>query len=135
MKTKIKYCVVAVIALVFFGCENNDASLKQDCVRGRYVGPYCEGIVVEILDDHKIGQYWKSTYGTETYSNSVVASIDTTLLRSLSSAESYFMEDSIFFFQYRDGGYARKLYNVCDPSPFITIFFVSKNSCDTDENG
>jgi hypothetical protein len=99
-----------------------------------YTGNYCEGIVVKILDDHKIGKNWDSMDGTVSYTNSILASVDSLLIKSLSNPASYFSKDSIFYFQYKDGGYARKQYNVCEPSSFVTITFVSKNPCIKNEN-
>lgn len=66
------------IGLFAFSCE--DPGLKSDCVLGKHIGNYCEGAVVQILDNHKTRRDWKNpftTFGPEVYVNSVVASIDT----------------------------------------------------------
>ncbi|WP_125185159.1 hypothetical protein [Botryobacter ruber] len=124
--------LILFIGLFAFSCKDQPL-IHTDCVRGKYIGEYCEGVVIQIPDDHKIGKEWKSTYSSETYKNSVVASIDSLLAKSLGNPNSYFSPDSVFYFKYKDGGYPRKQYNVCEPSAFITITFISKNSCVTNE--
>lgn len=97
---------------------------------GKYIGNYCEGAVVQILDNHKIGRDWKNpftTFGPEAYVNSVVASIDTLIAKKLDP--DFFSTESVFYFKYREGGYGRKQFSNCEPSAFITITFISKNRC------
>lgn len=133
MKTRFSYLIHLTSILLVFSCES-DKEIPQDCVKGMYTGNYCEGIVVRILDDHKIGKSWNSMDGTVSYTNSIVASVDSLLLKSLSNPTCYFSKDSIFYFQYMEGGYPRKQYNICEPSSFLTISFVSKNPCTKNEN-
>jgi hypothetical protein len=133
MKTRFSYLIHLTSILFAFGCDSGKA-ITKDCVKGQYTGNYCEGIVVKVLDDHKIGKSWNSLNGTVSYANSIVASVDSLLLKSLSNPTSYFSKDSIFYFQYREGGYPRKQYNVCEPASFLTISFVSKNPCTKNEN-
>ena len=133
MKTNLYYFFIPAIIMVFaFSCEKDD-TVRADCVQGKYKGEYCEGAVIQILDDHKIGKDWESMYGDETYKNSVVASIDSLMAKSLNSSDSYFSIDSVFYFRYVGGGYPRKQYNICEPSASITITFVSKNPCQNNE--
>jgi hypothetical protein len=117
--------LILAIGLFAFSCEDQD--LKSDCILGKYIGSYCEGAVVQILDNNKIGRDWKSMFSDEVYTNSVVASIDTLMAKGL--APDFFSTDSVFYFKYRNGGYARKQFNVCEPSAFITITFISKKPC------
>lgn len=128
MKTRISYLTHLTSILLVFGCESDNAVTK-DCVKGMYTGSYCEGIVIKILDSHRIGRNWHSMDGTVSYTNSIVASVDSLFLKSLSNPTSYFTKDSIFYFQYKKGGYPRKQFNVCEPASFLTITFVSKHPC------
>lgn len=117
--------LVLIMGLFSFACE--EQLMESDCVYGRYVGEYCEGVVVQILDDHKIGNNWQSMFSDETYSNSVVASIDTLMAKKIDSG--LFSEGSEFHFKYKDGGYGRKQYSVCEPSASITITYLSEQPC------
>ena len=141
-KTLAKRMIHAIVLILWVGiaagCQNdsNTIALSHECVKGKYLGRYCEGFVIQILDDSKIGRDWDSMHDSATYSNSVVASVDSLLLNSLSSGQSahYFSEGSVFFFQYKEGGYPRRQYNICEPSPFITISFLSKEACVDNES-
>jgi len=133
MKTRTSLLISFTFTLLSFGCES-DKVITKDCVKGMYTGNYCEGIVVKILDDHKIGKNWDSMDGTVSYTNSIVASVDSLLMKSLTNPTSYFSKDSIFYFQYKEGGYSRKQYNICEPHSVVTISFVSKNPCLKNEN-
>ena len=133
MKTKFSYLIHLTSILLAFGCDSEKV-ITKGCVKGMYTGNYCEGIVVKILDGHEIGKDWDSMDGTVSYTNSIVASVDSLLIKRLSNPTSFFTKDSIFYFQYKEGGYPRKQYNVCEPSSFITISFISKNPCNKNEN-
>lgn len=113
------------IGLFAFSCEDQD--LGADCVYGKYTGDYCEGAVIQILDDHKIGRDWTSMFSDEVYTKSVVASIDT--LISMGLNPDFFSVGTEFYFTYRDGGFGRKQFSICEPSSFITITFISKTPC------
>ncbi|MCL6260906.1 hypothetical protein M3O96_17515 [Aquiflexum sp. TKW24L] len=122
---KIIAFLILPIGLFAFSCEDQD--LKLDCIRGKYIGNYCEGAVIQILDDHKIARDWKSMFSDEVYTNSVVASIDTLIAKGLDP--DFFSTDAVFYFKYREGGYGRKQFSICEPSAFVTITYISKNPC------
>lgn len=122
-----------LIAIWLTSCLGEGTSVNGECVKGKYLGLYCEGVAVQILDGDSIGRDWFATYGDQHYKSSVVASIDTLLTKQGFNPSILNAEDSVFYFQYRKGGYARKQYNVCDPSPFITITFISRENCRQNE--
>jgi len=102
------------------------------CLQGRYLGTYCDGMVVEVLGESDITLDWEGMFDSKIYVNSVVASIDTVFLSHLQERrelEDFILAGNIFYFQYKMGGYPRKKFNVCNPSPFITIFNISKADC------
>jgi hypothetical protein len=121
--------IVVIVLLLNISCDKIEDTKKNDCVRGKYIGSYCEGIAIEIIDNSKIGKNWTGTYDNKLYSNSIVVSLDSTLLINTQNLDSYFSKDSTFYFKYKEGGYPRKQYNVCDPSASITIISLSKNPC------
>jgi hypothetical protein len=98
------------------------------CIKGQYVGSYCSGSVINILDKTGIGKTWKGQDGTN-YTNAVVASIDSIYIKSVVHPDNYFKQGTIFYFKYRDGGYPRLEYNLCEPAPFITITYLSLSPC------
>jgi hypothetical protein len=105
---------------------------EEVCIQGRYAGTYCDGMVVEILEESDIAMNWEGMFNSETYANSVVASIDTIFLSQLPDRreiEEFILAGNIFYFQYRMGGYPRKQFSICEPSPFITILNISKTRC------
>lgn len=80
---KFCYHLPIIIALLGSGCERNDeAILKLPCIKGKYLGKYCEGVVIQILDDADIGKDWENMYTNQLYSNAVVASLDSLLTES-----------------------------------------------------
>jgi hypothetical protein len=96
------------------------------------MGTYCGGVIVQILDDHDLGSDWQAPLGSgmQQYNHSVVASIDTLLSPpGFQSIQFFFPKDSIFYFQYTEGGYANKAYVLCEPTPSITIKVVSTKPC------
>ena len=109
--------------------KNNEVNLA--CVKGKYLGIYCEGAVIQILDNVPIGKNWKSPFTSKNYQNCVVASLDTTIFKGTGNYPSVLARstDSTFYFKYKDGGYSRKEYNLCEPSAFITITGVSETTC------
>jgi len=122
-KFTISLILLLSTLVIGVGCVEDD-TLQTDCIRGKYLGNYCEGAVVQILGEHKIGRDWKSMFSDEVYTNSVVASIDTLMAKDLDP--DFFSTGAEFHFKYRDGGYGRKQFSVCEPSAFIIITFVSK---------
>ena len=124
--------ILFAISFIGMGCRQ-DNSFKSDCIRGMYIGEYCEGIVIKILDDHEIGRDWENIFDNSIiYRNSVVASIDTLMVNTTSINSDLLSPDSVFYFKYRDGGYGRKQFNICEPSAFITITYVSNKQCQYD---
>lgn len=123
----MKKMIILILSIGLFAFSCEDQELKSDCVFGKYIGNYCEGVVVQIQDDHKIGRDWKSMFSDEFYTNSVVASIDTLMAKGIDP--NFFSSDSVLYFKYRDGGYGRKQFSICEPSAFITITFISKSPC------
>lgn len=107
--------------------------LDNSCIKGKYVGTYCEGIVVEILEESDIAMDWEGMFDSKTYMNSIVASIDTLFLSTLKNREEFeefILEGNVFYFQYKLGGYPRKEYSICEPSSYITISNISKTCHD-----
>jgi hypothetical protein len=128
------YHFMVILVLLGFSCETQDEpTLNLRCVKGKYLGQYCEGIVIQILDDTKFGKDWKGFFTSQPYSNAVVVSLDSLLIKSGYNPRSLSSTDSIFYFRLKDGGYPRKQYNVCEPSPFMTVFLVSNEACDRAE--
>ena len=125
--------LILSICCFAFSCDRHSVK-PEECVKGKFLGSYCEGAVFQIIDDHKIGMDWKDMYGTRMYRNSIVATIDSTLGGSVHNWNSYVTTtDSVFFFKYRDGGYPRKQYNICEPDAFLTITFISQTGCSNNE--
>lgn len=135
MKIIFRKLAVAHLLIVSIcsSCNEVDSPSQLDCVRGKFVGYYCEGIVIKILDNNDIGTDWIGMFDSKTYENSVVASIDSLLTKNLSNHSSLFPADSIFYFDYKHGGYPRIQYNICDPSAYITITNISE-TCTNSEN-
>ena len=128
MKTlslKIQLIIIGLI-IISDSCER---TTTNECIKGMFLGYYCDGCVIKILDKSGIGKNWKATYTTEVYENSVVASVDSNYIKSSPGIEQYLTQGSTFYFQYVDGGYPRKQYNICEPSPFITITSLSSTPC------
>jgi hypothetical protein len=124
----MKTILIPILVLVFLAVSCRYQSLvTPDCVHGRYVGRYCGGDVIQILDGHKIGKDWRGIFDDTQYTNSVVASIDSLLVKRIDT--SYFSEGYEFYFQYTEGGYGRKTFENCEPSASITITSVSKDPC------
>jgi hypothetical protein len=132
MKPLVLNILLIIIGIIIINdsCENGKSSLATNqCIKGMFIGYYCDGLVIKILDESDIGKSWRATYGTEVYENSVVASIDSIYIKSVPKVDQYFTQGSIFYFQYINGGYPRKQFNICDPSPFITITLLSSTPC------
>ncbi|EON79168.1 hypothetical protein ADIS_0397 [Lunatimonas lonarensis] len=92
-------------------------------------------MVVEILGESDIAKHWEGMFNSKKYANSVVASIDTIFLSQLPDRrelEEFILAGNIFYFQYRMGGYPRKEFSICEPSPFITILNITKTRCHED---
>jgi hypothetical protein len=121
-----------IILIIYFfqGCLENE--IRVNCLQGRYIGSYCEGMVVEIIGESDIAIDWEGMFDSETYSNSIVASLDTVFFSQATDRnelESFILAGNSFYFQYIMGGYPRKQFDVCNPSPFITIFSISEMPC------
>ncbi len=114
------------ISFVSNSCERNSSN---QCVKGMYIGDYCSGYAIKILDNSKIGKNWNGMYDSKVYENSVVASVDSIYLKSVVQISQYFTPGSVFYFKYIDGGYPRPEFNICDPSAFITITSLSVTPC------
>lgn len=134
MKTRsnlnLPYFFIILIIYFFQGCLENET--RDHCLQGRFIGSYCEGMVVEIIGDSDIAINWEGMFDSETYSNSVVASLDTVFLSQATDRnelEAFILAGNSFYFQYRMGGYPRKQFNICNPSPFVTIFNISELPC------
>ena len=129
MKTKLS---LFVICISFFSIISTTSCSQQDiltyCIKGQYVGSYCSGSVISILDKNGIGKTWQGQDGTN-YSNAIVASIDSTYIKNVEHPENYFKQGTIFYFKYRVGGYPRLEYNLCEPAPFVTITYLSLTPC------
>lgn len=125
MKSSI--VVLLLFAFMAFRCgKNNEVNLA--CVKGKYLGTYCEGAVIQLLDKAPIGKTWTSPFTDQRYQNCVVTSLDTTVFKGTTYPVSI-TKDSTFYFTYKDGGYPRKQFNICEPSAFITITGVSETPC------
>jgi len=125
---KFNFLFIVAIILMAIGssCNRND-SQPSKCVKGKLVEFYCDGIVVQIIDNHAIGKDWNG-YNSIFYKNSVLASLDSNIFKQPFSI-SIFPKDSVFYFQYKEGGYPRLQKNNCSPSAFITIVSTSPNPC------
>ncbi|MCH7414339.1 hypothetical protein MM213_12645 [Belliella sp. R4-6] len=115
------------------GCMEKDIeNIDNSCIKGRYIGSYCEGVVVEIMNESDIGKNWEGMFDSKEYTNSVVASIDTIFLSTIDNREEiekFILDGNVFYFQYKLGGYPRKEFDICEPSSFITIFNISTIPC------
>lgn len=120
-----------VILLISFSCEN-DSDLP--CVKGKYLGQYCDGLIIKILSNHNIGRDWKSIFDGQLYENSVLANVDTVLTKNGHLSNIFVSVDSVFYFHYKEGGYARKQFSNCQPTASVTITLASNQPCLTDEN-
>jgi hypothetical protein len=100
-------------------------SVNQRCVKGRFIAAYCEGVVIQVLDA-PIGRNWQGP--SDYLTNCVVANLDTLSFQRPTIADLP-KRDSIFYFQYREGGYPQKQYILCHPAPFITITAASATGC------
>jgi hypothetical protein len=125
--------LIATLLLTLF-CISSciEDNIGNSCVKGRYIGTYCEGAIIEILDDNNIGIDWVGMFNSNKYTNSIVASIDTVFLSEINNREEiekFILDGNTFYFQYKLGGYPRKKFNICEPSSFVTIFNISKNQC------
>lgn len=121
------FLILFAAIAVFFSCVDADG-VQSRCLKGKYRGIYCEGALIQLFNDKGPGKTWKSQFDTRTFENCIVANLDTTVFKGVT--DPYNMRgDSIFYFQFRDGGYARKEFKVCEPSSFITITKTSSDPC------
>ena len=118
--------VASLFLLALLGC-NDTESIDQRCVKGRYITTYCGGLVIQVLDGTPIGTDWKGN-SSELLQNCVVASLDTLAFKKL-TVPGLPRRDSIFYFQYRQGGYPQKEYILCYPAPFVTLTAASGTGC------
>ena len=97
------------------------------CVKGKYLGPFCVGHLIEILDNHTLGSELKGVNG-KLYKNESVVDFDTNSFKPPITIK-IFPRDSVFYFQYKDGGYPRFDMKACGPSASIIIINISSNPC------
>ena len=135
MKPRVLIQIVVPALFCIAGCmEKNIENIDNSFIKGRYIGTYCEGIAVEILEESEIAKDWEGMFDSKKYTNSIVASIDTLFLSKTDSSEEiekYILDGNVFYFQYKLGGYPRKGFNFCEPSSFITIFNISEKPLKT----
>ena len=84
-----------------------------------------QGEVFQILDDHMIGIDYHGS-NSILYKNSVVADLDTNVFKRPIRVFP-FRKNSVYYFQYKDGGYPTLDMNQCGPSTSITIISSSPN--------
>lgn len=128
----MKNLILVISSLFIFlnvSCEKADEGDQTTCVKGKYIGTYCEGMAIEIIDDNKIGSDFIGMFDNKKYTNTIIASVDSVLLNSMQNPDAYFTKDSIFYFKYKNGGYPRLTYNICEPSSSITLTYISKQPC------
>lgn len=96
----MKSLVILLLLTFLSGCENDTMENESLLIKGKYIKPYCDGALIEILDGNKIGTTFKDYYGTDTFKNSVVANIDTNYLKNHPEIVKVLVKDSIFYFDY-----------------------------------
>ena len=121
MRILANLCLLALLSC------NGPKSLDQRCVKGRFIDGYCGGLVIQVMDGTPIGRDWKG-FSSQTLPNCVVANLDTLVFKGLPGT-ALPRKDSIFYFQYREGGYPQKEYILCHPAPFITVVAASGAGC------
>ncbi|MEI6050975.1 MAG: hypothetical protein WCS03_18960 [Bacteroidota bacterium] len=132
MKALIFKIVIILLGILTMNISCEKGNQINTCTKGMYIGSYCDGLVIKILDSSSIGKSWKATYGPETYEKSVVASVDSVYIK-LVDVNQYFIPGTVFYFNYVNGGYPRKTDNICVPEPFITITSLSTKPCQTNK--
>ncbi len=116
--------LVSIILIGLFITTCNDSDNK--CIRGKFLNYYCEGVAIKVLSDSKIGVNWNHPlWSSYMHENVVIASIDSALEVNIENFKDFITTDSLVYFEYRDGGYPQKQYNLCYPAPFITITGIS----------
>ncbi len=116
--------LISIFLVALLSCQE---SVNSRCVQGRYITDYCEGVVIQILDQTPLGQAWTDPSG-QGCPNCVVASLDTLVFKG--SPTSFFpVGKTPFYFKYRDGGYPQKAYALCNPAPSITVTALSETVC------
>ena len=123
--------LITLIPMITFSCDDD---LESPCVKGKYLGQYCGGAVIQILDDHNVGRDWDSIFEDKRYENCFLASIDSTLTKQGHSPKAFASSDSVFYLRFIDGGYVRNQYNNCQPVPFVTVTFASNQSCSINDS-
>jgi hypothetical protein len=124
----MKY-ILLLLSIQIASCIIPDKD-RDDCVRGKFIGNYCDGYVIQLLDNRVKGKDWEGMHNGNIYKNSLVASLDTTVFNSTSFPDPLnTRSDSIFYFKFKEGGYPRQKFNVCEPSPFVTVTITSPNPC------
>lgn len=120
--------VVLLFTFTAFQCgKANEVNVA--CVKGKYLGISCEGVIIQLLDKAPIGKSWKGS--TKDYQNCVLASLDSTVFKgTLPTVLARFKGiDSSLYFTYKDGGYPQKEYILCNQGAFITITGISETAC------
>lgn len=133
MKTEPTISMILSLPLLILLCLGVGCCFEKEkenpYTQGRYVGMYCEGVVLELFGSTDIAMDWEGMFDGERYTHSIVASIDTVFLSTLGNREEleeFILEGNPFYFEYKLGGYPRKQYSICEPSAFVTIFNISK---------
>jgi len=126
----MKKTSIVLITLTAFASCTTLSKDENKCVKGKFIDTYCSGYVIQILDNSVKGKEWEGSHNGKLYKNSLVASFDTTIFTTGTHPDPLNTElDSIFYFKFREGGYPRQEFNICEPSPFITITYTSPNPC------
>ena len=113
-----------IASLILLGLLTVCCRDDSDCLAGKYIDGYCEGIAILLLDDSKLGVDWSnSSSSSYMHENVVIASIDSSLNIEINEFIDLIGQDSIIYFTYREGGYPQKQYKLCYPPPFITITY------------
>jgi hypothetical protein len=108
--------------------------VKNECIKGKFLGSYCSGYIIQILDNSNIGKTWKSELHGIEYKNCLVANLDTAVFKISTHKDALNASlDSIIYFKFKEGGYPRQNFNICEPVPFVTITYTSPTPCPPNE--
>ena len=126
MKNNLFKFLLFAIGTIAMNTSCESQTEISQCIKGKYVGTYCDGHVIQILDQSTIGKNWNNHFGIQ-YTNCVLASVDSIYSKSIIESKQFFSKDSVFYFKFINGGYPLKAYINCEPTPFITITYLSVN--------
>lgn len=122
-----------IFILILLSCNDKTISDDNTCVKGKYIGGYCSGFVIEILDNSGIGKDLNLSMIGKQVKNGVIAHIDTSLAKPYHKIEALFPEDSIFYFTYKYGKYPPKAFILCPQEASIIITSVSPSPCNIED--